>query len=293
MFSKIQTKKSMKNSWHELVELKRKLEEAEVILVGAGAGLSASAGFEYAGERFYQNFQDFAEEYGFQDMYSGGFYPYKTKEEYWAYWSRYVLINRYRNAVYPVYEELLELIEDKEYFILTTNVDHCFQKAGFDKERLFYTQGDYGVFQCSKPCHQETYDNEKVIHNMVEQQRDKKIPAELIPYCPRCGEPMSMNLRADGTFVEDEGWHRASKRYSQFLLENKDKKVLLLELGTGYNTPEIIKYPFWHMTAKWPDASYGCINLGEAAAPDGIREKSICLNDDIKVVLRQLSVVYI
>lgn len=266
-------------------QLKENLQKADAVIIGAGAGLSASAGFLYTGERFSKYFQDFIDKYGFQDMYSGGFYPFDTLEEYWAFWSRYIYINRYMDAPRPVYKQLYELIKDKDYFVLTTNVDHCFQKAGFDKQRLFYTQGDYGLWQCSQPCHQKTYDNEEIVRAMVEQQKDMRIPSELVPKCPVCGKPMSMNLRADDTFVEDEGWHAASVRYREYLEEHKNKKVLFLELGTGMNTPGIIKFSFWKMTYEWPDAFYACLNLNEAYAPDKIKMKSICINDDIGNVL--------
>ncbi len=238
------------------------LEEAEAVIIGAGAGLSASAGFVYNGERFQAYFSDFEEKYGFHDMYSGGFYPYKTLEEYWAYWSRYIYLNRYMDPPKPVYEDLLELIKDKDYFVLTTNVDHCFQKAGFEKERLFYTQGDYGLFQCSEPCCQETWDNEEIIGEMIRRQDHMKIPRDLVPHCPHCGKPLTMNPRADDTFVQDEGWYQASRRYSRFLTAHQDRKILFLELGVGYNTPVIIKYPFWQMTAKNPRAVYACVNYG-------------------------------
>lgn len=268
--------------------LKRALEKAEAVIIGAGAGLSASAGFTYTGQRFSRYFQDFIDKYGFRDMYSGGFYEFESLEEHWAYWSRYIYINRYQDAPKPVYHDLLKLVKEKDYFVITTNVDHQFQRAGFDKERLFYTQGDYGLFQCSKPCHQKTYDNETAIRQMMKQQKEMRIPPELIPLCPVCGRPMSMNLRADSTFVEDEGWHLAAKRYSEFLQNHRDMQVLFLELGTGYNTPAIIKYNFWQMTYQWRRAVYVCINLGEAFAPREIEEKSICINEDIGKVLRQL-----
>lgn len=281
-------KRSTESFSEQTARLKAALDSADAVVIGAGAGLSTSAGYEYSGERFEKYFSDFEEKYGFHDMYSGGFYPYKTPEEFWAFWSRYIFINRYADAPKPIYEELLKLVGDKDYFVITTNVDHCFQKAGFDKKRLFYTQGDYGLFQCSEPCCQETFDNEREIRLMYEQQEDGRIPSELIPRCPHCGKPMTMNLRSDDSFVEDEGWHRAAERYENFLRTRAGLKILFLELGVGYNTPVIIKYPFWHITAKNPKAVYACINLGEADAPDDIAARSICIGGDIGTVLEGL-----
>ena len=281
MFSRNQTTKSTENFSDNIEKLKEKFHTADAVVIGAGAGLSAAAGFTYSGERFEKYFSDFRKKYGFEDMYSGGFYPYQTPEEHWAYWSRYIFVNRYQDAPKPVYENLLKLVADKDYFVITTNVDHCFQKAGFDKKRLFYTQGDYGLFQCSEPCCQETFDNEEAIREMAEQQKDMKIPTELLPVCPHCGKPLTMNLRSDDKFVEDEGWHRAAERYEDFLRTRAGQKTLFLELGVGYNTPVIIKYPFWQMTAKNPNAIYACINQGQAICPAEIRHKSICINDDI------------
>ena len=285
--------------------LRQKLDQAEAIVIGAGAGLSTSAGFTYTGERFHKYFQDFIDKYRFQDMYSGGFYPFDTLEEHWAYWSRYIYINRYMDVTNDVYQNLRKLVEGKVVQVLSTNVDHCFQKAGFDKERLFYTQGDYGLFQCSVPCHQITYDNEDAVRKMLKAQGyawtedgdlylpqgaapRMKIPSELIPRCPVCGRPMTMNLRADNTFVEDEGWHRAAKRYQDFLGQHQRERILFLELGVGYNTPGIIKYPFWQMTAANPKASYACINYGEAVCPKEIEAQSVCIDGDIGTVLNCL-----
>ncbi len=307
MFSKKMITTYTESSFTQIDKLKKEIETADAIVIGAGAGLSTSAGFVYTGERFRKYFSDFEERYGFHDMYSGGFYPYDTLEEHWAYWSRYIYINRYMNAPKPVYDKLYELVKDKDYFVLTTNVDHCFQKAGFDKQRLFYTQGDYGLFQCSEPCHMVTYDNENIIRKMVEAQgyvtdeNDRlllpegvtskmAVPTELVPRCPKCGKPMSMNLRSDDTFVEDEGWHRASERYADFLQRHKNKKVLFLEVAVGFNTPSIIKYNFWHMTSEWKDAVYACLNYGEAYAPNEIKEKSICINGDIGDILQQFAI---
>ena len=288
MFSKIWTKLSTKSCSEPLERLQAALRDCDAVVIGAGAGLSTSAGFVYTDERFKKYFSDFAAKYDIKDMYSGGFYPFATPEEHWAYWSRYIYINRYMDAPKPVYENLLKLVADKDYFVVTTNVDHCFQKAGFDKRRLFYTQGDYGLFQCSEPCCQETFDNESVIREMVKRQEDMKTPTELLPVCPHCGKPLTMNLRSDDKFVEDEGWHAAAARYSEFLRRHENCKTLFLELGTGYNTPTIVKYSFWRMTHQWPDATYACINLGEAYAPREIEKKAICINEDIGTVLAQL-----
>ena len=305
MFSKIWTKKSTNDCSGPIDTLRQVLNHADAVVIGAGSGLSTSAGFTYDGERFEQYFADFAAKYGIRDMYSGGFYPYSSPEEHWAYWSRYIYINRYQDAPKPVYQDLFSLVKDKDYFVLTTNVDHCFQKAGFDKKRLFYTQGDYGLFQCSEPCCQETFDNGFTIRQMVEAQGYQilpdgslsapksttlktKIPSELVPYCPHCGRPMSMNLRADNTFVEDEGWHRAAERYSEFLRRHEGQNILFLEIGVGYNTPVIIKYPFWRMTAKNLNAFYACINQGQAVCPPEIQRQSVCIHADIGAVIAQL-----
>ena len=268
--------------------LKKEIQTADAIIIGAGAGLSTAAGFTYSGERMQEYFGDFVEKYGFQDMYSGGFYPFETPEELWAYWSRYIYINRYMDVDNGTYRRLFELVKDKDYFVLTTNVDHQFQKAGFDKHRLFYTQGDYGLWQCSEPCHQKTYDNEETVRAMFERQKDMRVPSELVPKCPVCGKPMSMNLRADDSFVEDEGWHRAAERYDEFLRRHDGLHILFLELGVGMNTPVIIKYPFWKMTYANPKAVYVCLNYGEAYAPDEIRGQSICINGDIREVLSEI-----
>lgn len=279
----------MKSCFEPIERLKAVLQDCDAVVIGAGSGLSTAAGFTYTGERFEKYFSDFAAKYGIRDMYSGGFYPFATPEEHWAYWSRYIWVNRYMDAPKPVYKDLLALVRDKDYFVITTNVDHCFQKAGFDKKRLFYTQGDYGLFQCSEPCCQETFDNEAVIREMMERQKDMKIPTELLPVCPHCGKPLTMNLRSDNKFVEDEGWHRAAERYENFLRTREGQKILFLELGVGYNTPVIIKYPFWKMTAKNPNATYVCINQGQAVCPQEIERQAICIDADIGSALRGLS----
>ena len=280
MYSRKPITKSTGDYWKQIRELKENMNQSDALVIGAGAGLSAAAGFTYSGKRFEDNFQDFIIKYHFRDMYSAGFYPYDTLEEYWAYWSRYIYINRYHQPAGQPYLELLELVKDKDYFVITTNVDHRFQTAGFDKSRLFYTQGDYGLWQCSGPCHRKTYDNEEAVSAMIKEQRDMRIPSGLIPYCPVCGKLMSMNLRTDETFVEDDGWHNAAGRYEQFLHNHQDHHVVFLELGVGNNTPSIIKYPFWKMTLQNPHSIYACINLDEAYAPEKFQDRAICINQD-------------
>ena len=288
MFSRMRTIRSTGTYLEQIEKPKEALETAEAVVIGAGAGLSTSAGFVYDGERFQKYFSDFEAKYGFHDMYSGGFYPYGALEEHWAYWSRYIYINRYMDAPKPVYDDLLALVHAKDHFVITTNVDHCFQKAGFDKKRLFYTQGDYGLFQCSEPCCSETFDNEDVVRRMLAEQKNMRVPAELLPVCPHCGKPLTMNLRSDDKFVEDEGWHQAAERYGLFIRRHQNTRILFLELGVGYNTPAIIKYPFWQMTAKNPKAVYSCINFGEAIGPKGMERQAIYLNHDIGKVLDDL-----
>ena len=287
MFSRILTQKSTA-VWSDQIErLKLAIEECDAVVIGAGAGLSTSAGLTYSGERFEKNFGDFKEKYGIRDMYSGGFYPFESLEEYWAWWSRHIMVNRYERAPKPVYDNLRKLVEGKDYFVLTTNVDHQFQLAGFDKKRLFYTQGDHGLWQCSEPCHQRTYDNEEIVRRMWAEQRDMKIPSELAPRCPVCGKPMIMNLRCDDTFVQDDGWYAAAQRYEDFLRRHSGLRVVFLELGVGGNTPVIIKYPFWKYTVENPNALYACVNFQEAFAPKEIAARSVCIESDIGDFLKK------
>lgn len=288
MFLKMPTTRSTGNYSDKLSRLKDKIAAADAIVIGAGAGLSTSAGFDYSGERFEKYFADFHKKYGITDMYSDGFYPFETLNEYWAWWSRHILVNRYNAPVGKPYSDLLKAVSDKDYFVLTTNVDHRFQLAGFDKKRLFYTQGDYGLWQCSEPCCNETFDNENAVRTMVKEQCNMKIPDELIPRCPHCGKPMAMNLRCDNSFVQDEGWHAAAERYEEFIRRHRNLHILFLELGVGFNTPGIIKYPFMQMTAENPKAIYACINMNEAYAPDEIADRAICIDGDIGKVIENI-----
>ncbi len=273
----------------ELHRLKEALKNADAVIIGAGAGLSMAAGYVYDGECFRENFADFIGKYHFCDMYSAGFYPYATEAEKWAYWSRHIYYNRYDRPESTVHKTLLALVENKDYFVLTTNVDHLFQNSGFDKKRLFYTQGDYGLWQCQKPCHNKTYDNEETVRRMLKEQKNMRVPQELIPRCPVCGGSMEMNLRSDDTFVEDEGWHKAAARYRDFLQKRAGGAILYMELGVGMNTPGIIKFPFWRMTGDNPKAIYACLNMEEAYIPAEIAGQSIMVAGDVKDALAALA----
>lgn len=272
----------------EIKELQKALQNANAVVVGAGAGLSTSAGFTYSGERFRHYFSDFIEKYGFTDMYTAGFHQFASEEEHWAYWSRHIYYNRYVSAPKPVYDNLLKLLNGKDYFVITTNVDHQFQKAGFDKQRLFYTQGDYGLFQCATPCHQKTYDNEKIVKRMIVEQADLRVPSALVPHCPVCGGKMKVNLRSDNTFVEDEGWHAAAQRYVEFINRHQSGKALYWDLGIGSNTPTIIKLPFMQQTYRNPEAIYATVNLDEAFTMEQIKDRSIVIDADINDVLNTI-----
>ena len=287
-------------------QLKEAIAQADAVMIGAGAGLSTAAGFVYSGERFEKYFGDFRRKYGFRDMYSGGFYPYKTPQEFWAYWSRYIWINRYADIPGRVYRDLYHLARDKDYFVLTTNVDHCFQKAGFEKTRLFYTQGDYGLFQCSKPCCQKTWDNQEAVRRMVLSQGFEigpgnelilpegasalmRVPDDLLPKCPNCGRPLTMNLRSDDTFVEDEGWQRAAAAYNAWTEAHQDQRVLYLEIGVGYNTPGIIKYNFWQQVYQNGQAFYACLNMEECPVPKEIKDRALMLSGDSARIIQALA----
>lgn len=278
----------MKNAYR-IAKLYDCIQQSDAIVIGAGAGLSTAAGLLYDGERFTTHFADFIAKYQLTDMYSAGFYPFETLEEYWAYWSRHIYWNRYHAVTNETYHLLYELVKDKPYFVLTTNVDHQFQLAGFAPEQLFYTQGDYGLWQCSVPCHAKTYDNEAQVEHMVQQQKDMRIPTELIPYCPRCHQPMMLHLRMDGRFVEDAYWHASAKRYQSFLYQHDHQRTLFLELGVGNNTPGIIKYPFWRLCHEQPRATYASINRQEAVCPAALKQRSICITEDIYMVLQTLT----
>lgn len=290
----------------KIAVLKDQMKKADAVVIGAGSGLSTAAGYTYSGDLFEKYFGDFERKYGFRDMYSGGFYPYQTMEDFWGYWCRHIWINRYGSIPTDLYGWLLGLVEDKDYFVLTTNVDHCFQRSGFDKKRLFYTQGDYGLFQSSSPgsaARNKTYNNYEIIRRMILSEgyqigdngelivpKDTEIrmsvPSDLMPVCPDDGKMMTTNLRCDDSFVEDDGWHQAAQRYQDFLRRHERLRVLYLELGVGMNTPRIIKFNFWKYTKENPNAFYACVNKGEAYCPKEIADRSMCIDGDISQVIQ-------
>lgn len=293
----------------KIKKLSEEIDKSDAIVIGAGSGLSTSAGFTYTGKRLQKYFKDFVEKYNIPDMYSGGFMMMELDPQInWAYWARYIYINRYIKTPKPVYDKLYDIVKDKDYFVITTNVDHQFQMSGFDKNRLFYTQGDYGLFQTLDGENKKTYDNKDWVMKAMEAQgfiKDKdgifqipsdgnikmSIPTELIPKSPG-GKDVKMNLRADDSFVEDRGWHLASDRYYEFLKNHEDKNMLYLELGVGSNTPVIIKYPFWQMTYENENATYVCLNYNEAFCPIEIENRSICIEKDIGEVLDIIRDIY-
>ncbi len=285
MFSKTMITDSMQSYSDNIEKLRWQIKTSDAVLIGAGAGLSTAAGHDYGGERFMKYFSDFHEKYDIDNIYAGGFYPFLTKEEYFAWWSRHVYVNRYMNEENKLYRDLYELVKDKEHFVITTNVDGLFQNNGFARESIFATQGDYGLWQCPTPCHKETYDNREDVLLMYESQRDMKVPSEQIPYCPKCGEVFDMNLRKDASFVEDSHWHEACDAYRAFLTENLNKNMLLLELGVGYNTPTIIKFAFWQFAAKYKKLQYAAVNLMEASCPKELKKRSILIKGDIEKVV--------
>ena len=289
----------------QIERLRREIREADAVVIGAGAGLSTAAGFTYSGERFHRYFRDFEEKFGIADMYSGGFYPFPEEEIRWAWWARHIYYNRYVDAPEPVYTGLLKLVEEKDYFVITTNVDHQFQRAGFDKKRLFYTQGDYGLFQPLGGKDDRTWDNEEWVMDAMEAQgfvKDEngifqmpadgnvsmRIPSDLIPVDPVTGGPVTMNLRADDTFVEDDGWRKASAAYADFLRRHSGMRVLYMEIGVGHNTPVIIKYPFWQMTKENSKATYACLSRSDPYCPKPIEKQSVCIDGDFMETLKEL-----
>ena len=274
-----------KMSYEEQIEQAADMvKEADAVLIGAGAGLSTAAGLNYGGKRFKNNFGEFIDKYGsmyMKDMYSAGFYPFPTEEAKWGYWSKHSYINRIEPEGLPLYKKVYEMIKDKEHFVLTTNVDHQFFKAGFADEDIFATQGDYGLIQCEKGCHNKTYNAINMFKQMNQARKECLVPSYMVPKCPVCGGTMAMNLRCDQYFVEDEHWHEAAKRYGEFLEICTGKKIVLLELGVGFNTPTIIRFPFEKMMREYKEWTFVRLNIDEAVIPEGLGNRCIGINEDM------------
>lgn len=269
------------------------IEEAEYILIGAGAGLSAAAGLTYSGKRFTDNFPEFIEKYGMTDMYSAGFYPFPDEQARWGYWSKHVYLNRIAPKALPLYNQLRELVKNKKYFVLTTNADHQFYKAGFGDDKIFATQGDYGLIQCARGCHQKTYDDIDMMKQMNQARKNCLVPSYMVPKCPVCGGPMTMNLRCDRYFVEDEAWHGAENRFGNFLNECLKEKTVLLELGIGFNTPTIVRFPFEKLVRENKNIKLIRLNLNEAIIPESFGGRAVGINADmtesINNILKEVS----
>ena len=272
-----------------LNDIKKLIEQADCILIGAGAGLSTSAGINYAGDEFEKEFAPFIKKYGFTDLYTASFYEFETEEEKWAYFAKHIKFADTGRKATPLYKNIYELVKNKSYFVITTNVDDQFEKAGFEKNKIFATQGSYSKLQCSKGCHNKLYDDTELVNRMIEETDcNLKIPTNLVPICPVCKERMEVNLRKDAYFVQDENWYKQSKAYEDFVNNAKDKKVILLELGVGFNTPIIIRFPFEQMTMQNKNWNLVRINKDNVMTWNDIEEKSILIQEDIANIINKL-----
>ena len=269
-------------------EVKKLINEADYILIGAGAGLSTAAGLEYSGESFEKNFKEFIEKYNFPDLYSASFYDFNTQEEKWAFFAKMISLNRFNKEPLKLYQELCSLVKEKDYFIITTNVDGQFEKAGFEKEKVFETQGDYAYLQCEIACHNKLYYNYDLVNEWLKNTEDCKIPSSLVPKCPVCGGNMEMNLRKDANFVQDENWYKQDKRYGEFLDKSQDKNLLLLEIGVGFNTPGIIRFPFEQMVYNNVNTHLVRINKDYAFVSKEIEDKTILFDEDTNKIVEDL-----
>lgn len=275
----------MENYQKRIEKAKKAIAEAEYILIGAGAGLSAAAGITYSGKRFTDNFGPFIKKYGFTDLYSSSFYPFETEEEKWAYWAKHIMLNRFEIGATKLYEDLGDLFHNKKYFVLSTNVESQFKKAGFPSDKVFQIQGDYGYLQCEKACHDKLYDNEALLKEMIEKISDCKIPSNLVPRCPVCGGNMDINLRKNGYFVQDERWYELDNRYKEFLQETMEKKIVYIEFGVGFNTPGIIRYPFERMTYNNEMATLIRLNRDHPEGFEETQEKTVTFREDVQQVV--------
>lgn len=278
----------MKNISEQVRQIKELINKANYILIGAGSGLSTSAGIEYTGKRFTDNFADFIEKYKFTDMYTSSFYEFETEEEKWAYWAKHIDTNYTGMEATKVYKDILELVKNKDYFVITTNVDGQFIKSEFEKDKIFETQGSYKYIQCSKACHNKLYDDEEMVKEMIKRTKNLKIPSELVPKCPVCGECMEVNLRKDAYFIQNDLWYKKQKNYKEFISKTKNKNVVLLEFGVGFNTPGIIRFPFEQMVFQNTNWNLVRFNKENANVFLDIENKTIEVTEDIGKVIEEL-----
>ena len=263
------------------------LAKAERVLIGAGAGLSTAAGLTYSGGRFRRYFSSFIERYGMTDMYSAGFYPFPTDADRWAYWAHHAWVNCLGVGATSLYRQIFTWVQSRDYFVITTNVDKQFEKAGFESTRLFETQGDYAHIQCAQGCHSKIYENETVFRAIEEDtewgKRTRVMDEFLLPRCPVCGGRMGMHLRCDNTFIQTNAWYEAKARYDAFVAEMLEKPTVLLELGVGWNTPVWIRMPFERLSVAL-DIPLVRMNFGESYVDPSIL-KGVGVDGDIAQLL--------
>ena len=272
-----------------IIQAKQAIKQADYIIIGAGSGLSTAAGLLYSGEKFEKDFKEFIEKYHFDNLYSASFYEFKTQEEKWAFFAKMIKLNRYNEKPLKLYQELYEIVKNKEYFVLSTNVDGQFYNSGFDKDKVFEMQGDYSYLQCENACHNKLYNNRDLVEQWLQNTKDCKIPSKLVMKCPVCGGNMDMNLRKDANFVQDSNWYKASKRYEDFLDKIKNKNVVLLEIGVGFNTPGIIRFPFEQMTANNVKTTLIRINKDYPFPMLEIRNRTISFDEDTNKIIEDLN----
>lgn len=278
----------MENYKNRILNAKELIKNADYVLIGAGAGLSTAAGLEYSGENFRKNFNEYIKKYYFTDLYTASFYDFSSQEEKWAFWAKLIDINRFNEKPLKLYQELFKLVNNKKYFVVTTNVDGQFEKAGFEKDKIFATQGDYAYLQCEQACHDKLYYNEEIVKEWLQNTRDCKIPSDLVQKCPVCGGNMDMNLRKDAYFVQDENWYKQAKKYEEFLDEIEGKNVVLIEVGVGFNTPGIIRFPFEQLTMRNVNANLIRINKDYSFVGEEIRNRSISFDEDTNEIVKDL-----
>ena len=271
-----------------IIQAKQAIKQADYIIIGAGSGLSTAAGLLYSGEKFEKDFKEFIEKYHLDNLYSASFYEFKTQEEKWAFFAKMIKLNRYNEKTLKLYQELYEIVKNKEYFVLSTNVDGQFYNSGFDKDKVFEVQGDYSYLQCENACHNKLYNNKELVEKWLRNTKNCKIPSDLVMKCPVCGGNMDMNLRKDANFVQDENWYRQSEKYEDFLSRSKGKNVVLLEIGVGFNTPGIIRFSFEQMTANIEKTTLIRINKDYPNPMLEIENKTISFDEDTNKIIEDL-----